>query len=585
MRKKIISYLIILSLSFMPLSLLADNSETISYLQAQEQNSWITQALAAAGVTGLDISYIDVSEQDLMPVAKYLLALAAVNSQDATTVNALITTLNGHFNNGQLGEVSQLNDDFWGLLALAAVSSTDNIESIKNFIVNNQNPDHGWSWTVNDDVSDTNDTAAAIMALLDAGVAASDSIIVNALSYLQAAQNIDGGFGYYPASESDGASTAWIIAALNKANIDPATWQVETNNPLSFLETLRQADGSFLWMSGDEQSSLLVTAYALLSLIGSTYPVNYIDLGNGQEPSGQSIRIESPENTICLADNLSAETVLDLLIVAATVCNFEYVVEETDYGPYVSSIAGIDAEGMNGWQYWVNWQGGTVSVDNYQLADGDQVLWGYGGWPMYAVKVEANLLNENDLLIQAEYFDESWQNLVGGQVLVGTETYITDANGQVAITLNQEGVYQIYAEQAEQYVRSNKEYVNIGSGISQNVDLTVDIDNEGGGGNNNVSFIVDQSAINFGELEPGQSAETILQLTNTGNIGIYLEANVAGDNVLIDFTTLDQAPWDDFAQNLNSGLTIPVSVQLTLPADIPDDGQKTGQLIFWAVAR
>ena len=550
--KKFVSFLLLVSFTVMPFSLVADNSATITYLQNQTQNSWVTQALAAANIDDLDISYIDANETALMQASKYLLAFAAMDSSDADTVNALIDTVNSYFNNNQLGEITQLNDDFWGLLALSSVSSTDNIEAIKNFIITNQNADGGWSWSTEGD-SDTNDTAAAIMALLEANVAVSDAVIVDALNYLQAHQNADGGIGYSTDSESDGASTAWVITALNKAEINPGDWNIDGNTPNLFLESLLQEDGSYLWMPSDEQGSAFVTPYALQALLGSTYPVNHINLENNETPFGKSIRIEGLENTICLADNLEAGTVLDLLVVAAAVCNFEYLVEETAYGPYVASIGGIDAEGMSGWQYWVNWEGGAVSVDTYQLVDGDQVLWGYGGWPTYAVKVEANLQNENDVLIQAQYFNETWQNLTETEVLVGSETYTTDANGQVTVTLNEDGVYPIFVEQAAQYVRSNKEYITIGNGISQTVDLTVNVNNDNGGGDDQVSFSVSQSSIDFGDLEPGQIAENILQVTNTGQVGIYMEASILGDDVLTNYTTLEQVAWPDFNQNLSSG--------------------------------
>jgi len=582
--KKVLNWFLIFSFIIAPFSLTADISATIDYLQNQTQNAWITQSLAAVDVANLDTSYIDAAEQNLMQASKYLLALAATDSQDADTVNSLAATVNSYFNNGQLGEVSQLNDDFWGLLALAAVSSTDNIPSIKNFIINNQGADGGWSWMVSGD-SDTNDTAAAAMALLDAGLTADDPVMVNALGYLQSAQNADGGFGYDLNSDSDGASTAWVVAALNKAGIEASTWQIDQTNQILFLQSLEQADGSYLWMPSDEQSSVLVTTYALLALVGSAYPVNYIDLDNNQEPNSQSIRIEGLDNTICLADNLQADTVFDLLVAAAAVCDFEYIADDSPYGIYVSSIDGLAAEGMNGWQYWVNWQPGNVGVTEYQLADGDQVIWGYGGWPMYPAKMEANLLNENDLAITAQYFNETWQPLVATEVFIGTEIYTTDANGQISVTLNNDGVYPVYVDQTEQYIRSNKEYISIGNGISRTVDLTVNIDNDPGGeGSDQVSFMVSQSNINFGELTPGQIAETIIQLTNTGDVTIYLEASVLGDDVLVANTSLDQSLWEDFNANLITGAVEPVNVRLSVPGDSAASGVQDGQLIFWAIA-
>ncbi|MBT7553007.1 hypothetical protein HN670_00890, partial [bacterium] len=92
--KKFVSFLLLVSFTVMPFSLVADNSATITYLQNQTQNSWVTQALAAANIDDLDISYIDANETALMQASKYLLAFAAMDSSDADTVNALIDTVN-----------------------------------------------------------------------------------------------------------------------------------------------------------------------------------------------------------------------------------------------------------------------------------------------------------------------------------------------------------------------------------------------------------------------------------------------------------------------------------------------------------
>ena len=104
-----------------------------------------------------------------------------------------------------------------------------------------------------------------------------------------------------------------------------------------------------------------------------------------------------------------------------------------------------------------------------------------------------------------------------------------------------------------------------------------------GGGDDLVSFSVSQSSIDFGTLRAGQSAETIINLENTGNVDIYIEASILGDNIFIDYTKLGQALWTDFNLNLATAQNRPVNVALSVPTDFTTGGQKNGQLIFWAI--
>jgi len=578
-----------LSLSFVFASVgKADMATSISYLQSQNQNAWITQALVAAEVTNPNISYIDTNTTDLMTAVKNILVLAALDSQDTETMNALLSVIQNNITENQLGSSDLLNDDFWGVMALASVGQDDYLPSLKNFILSHQNSDGGWSWSV-DGESDSNDTAAAIMALLDAGLSSSATEIVNALDYLHNTQNSDGGFAYDVDSNSDGASTAWVLSALNKLEINPSSWSIEGNNPLGFLQSLEQQDGSYLWLPSDDQGSVMVTAYSVLALSGKSYPLNYVDLSEETQISGIDLRIEGPESTVCLASNLEADNVLDLLGVGAEVCGFDYQVDNSAYGAYVSSIDGIAASGMDGWQYFVNWHSGNEAAGDYQLVSGDEVLWAYGGWPLYPAKVEVNavsLSNNESLLVSATYFDGSdWRPQAGADIHIGSEHYQANEAGQLTITMSQDGIYPVWAEMAEQYIRSNRVYVTVGNGVSETVDLSVNIENDSGGSGNDdtIAFSVSQSSINFGNMSPGQSAQTTISLLNTGSTGIYIEASIIGDSVFTNYTSLDQVAWEDYNINLSRDDSSSVNIGLDLPADIGASGQQSGQLIFWAI--
>jgi len=590
--KKVILTILALVIFVSPSLILADNSNTIAYLQSQTQNNWISQALAAAQVDNLDISYIDYQTNDLMAAAKDILTLAATNSQDGENISQLLAVIESSRNNGQFGSSDLLNDDFWAVLALASVGNLDSTDSVKNFILDNQNEDGGWSWSASG-TSDSNDTAAAIMALLDLSDNSSSPEIIDALSYLQTTQNEDGGFAYDSDSQSDGASTAWIIAALNKADIEADSWVKNEHNPISFLESLRQDNGSFLWMASDEQGSAMVTAYALLALSGASYPVNYIDIATDDNiAAGYSLRIEGPDRTVCLANHLEATTVLELLEAGSGVCGFEYTTEDSAYGVYVSSIDGIVAEGMEGWQYFVDSQSGMMSVTDYHLSDENEVLWAYGGFPFYPVSLELNDTHFDvgqSVVASFKYYDgDSWLPLPEADIVLGQDVYQADASGQFSMTMEADGAYPIFSQQTANYIRSNKEYIIVGSGVSQTVDLSVNIegdDNGGSNGDGSIAFSVDRSSIDFGTLNPGQSSDTIISITNTGDVDVYIEASVLGDAVFTDFTSLDQNIWQDYNLNLSKDSLQSVNIGLDIPSNFDSFGQKEGQLIFWGVSQ
>jgi len=234
----------------------------------------------------------------------------------------------------------------------------------------------------------------------------------------------------------------------------------------------------------------------------------------------------------------------------------------------------------------VDWQSAMVAAGDYQLTGHEEVLWGYGAWPTYPTKLELDsehVSSGASVVARTKYYDGStWQAWPQASVHFGDQTYESDSNGQLNITLTADGVYPIWAEADISHVRSDKAYLTVGSGVSQAVDLVVNIPSSGGSDEDRIAFSVSQSNINFGDLRAGQSAESILSLTNTGNVPIHVEASVLGDKVFTDSTKLNQLTWPEFNLSLNSGNSQPLTVGLSLPSNTTSTGQKTGQLIFWA---
>lgn len=54
-----------------------------------------------------------------------------------------------------------------------------------------------------------------------------------------------------------------------------------------------------------------------------------------------------------------------------------FTVEDSSYGPYLTSIEGVGAQGTSGWVYTLNGEEVTVGAGEQGLSDGDTIQWSY----------------------------------------------------------------------------------------------------------------------------------------------------------------------------------------------------------------
>ncbi|MEA3458600.1 MAG: Ig-like domain-containing protein [Candidatus Thermoplasmatota archaeon] len=84
---------------------------------------------------------------------------------------------------------------------------------------------------------------------------------------------------------------------------------------------------------------------------------------------------------------ISGTSVAAALDKASEEGEFTYTILDTWYdsfGLLIDSIDGTENQGMDGWQYWVNFPEDPIpmiSADKYQLSDNDTVYWFFGGYP------------------------------------------------------------------------------------------------------------------------------------------------------------------------------------------------------------
>ena len=73
--------------------------------------------------------------------------------------------------------------------------------------------------------------------------------------------------------------------------------------------------------------------------------------------------------------HLFSPTALGALDEASWKEDFEYEVEEGEYGLWVISINGYENEGMSGWMYKVDDEEIEIAAAKYELEDESKVLW------------------------------------------------------------------------------------------------------------------------------------------------------------------------------------------------------------------
>jgi len=82
-----------------------------------------------------------------------------------------------------------------------------------------------------------------------------------------------------------------------------------------------------------------------------------------------------------------------------------------------------------------------------------------------------------------------------------------------------------------------------------------------GGGNDFqsdlISFSVNVSgggnSFNFGDVAPGGVKSQIVSITNQGQVGLYIESAVTGDEVFRNYLDIDNVSWRNFNANLQGG--------------------------------
>ncbi len=268
-------------------------------------SAWASLAIAASGTNPQDqrvpdgksaYAYLTAQAGQLEVVPDYERALliadaAGTSPRDFGGRDLLATILGAALPDGSFpyraGEATpDVNDTSFAVLALSPVDEPEAhaaTERGAEWLIAAQNRDGSWPSACprtvprctqeGEPLGEVDATAAAIEALNAAGLGGTEAQ-QRALEWIARSQLADGGLPEYPSeSEANVASTAWVAQALWAAGQDPAAWAAPQGNPLTFMASLQQSDGSIDWRAGQSSEPVWMTAYVAPALAGRALPI------------------------------------------------------------------------------------------------------------------------------------------------------------------------------------------------------------------------------------------------------------------------------------------------------------------------
>lgn len=605
------------------LDYLSNEQNTDGSIGSFVDSAWVVMAIAAAGEDPHDwqfggnsiVDYLAANSGSASSSTDYsrmVLAIVAAG-EDPSDFGArdFLSLLEGTYDGNQLGEVTYVNDDAFGIMALISAgrdSGSSIIVDSVDFILTSQNVDGGWGFSVGGD-SDVDMTSACIMALIAAGESGSSSPITSALSYIESTQADNGGFESWGSTNAE--TDCWGISAIVAAGEDPngAGWTSEGGNtPVDDLTTYQQLGGAFYFQDSvpgawPEQT----TAKAIIALLGKWYPVVAL------EPDGVTVdvRIEGQSTTVwsgavtvdesdITATNsgtsyhLEDPTALGALDEAAQAGDFSYETTDEWGSLFVTSIDGEAGSATSAWLYRVDSASALVGAADFVINETappapphHEVLFYYvfdGNWGAQLLKVEvdnvAPAVGEQFTVTVSEYSDDpgSWSPSEGATVYAD-HSYTTGADGMVDITVDTDLTLEVYAEK-DSCIRSNRVTVTVGTGSSSmgQVSLAADIIPA-------IGLNIDPGIIDFGTLGPRDISDPqTITATNTGAWPILVTCTVTdGANGLYDEgIMLDDELWSEFSDTIIRGGANAYDCVLTVPEYYAGIGEQTGTIVFWA---
>jgi hypothetical protein len=250
-------------------------------------SSWVAIGLAAAGRNPQSVrrdghtvlEALRAQAGTLEGAGDYertMLALRACGAPVSTLAgkNLLAGLLRYRESDGSFSQ--QVNLTAFAVFALRAAgrsASDPEVRAAGAWIAHQQDADGGFNFDVRGGASDVDDTAAALQALVAAGIR-SGAGVEHAVAFVLHAQNLDGGFPEQPGGESNTQSTSWAVQGLTATgrNVE-AIHRSGSRSPLGYLQSLVAPNGSVRYSRTSAQTPVWVTAEALTALARAPFPI------------------------------------------------------------------------------------------------------------------------------------------------------------------------------------------------------------------------------------------------------------------------------------------------------------------------
>ena len=253
--------------------------------------AWAMLGLEASGRNPLDVGghtpvdYLRAHASGIRSATdleRTILALAGagVSPYDFGSRNLVAELRAARDGNGSFS--GQVNITAFAVFALRSASApAAELARSASWLQRAQNRDGGWGFRP-DAASDADSTGAVLQALAAAG--RRGSATADGVRYLRRAQLSDGGFPLASGGASNSQSTAWAVQGAVGAGTDPASIQSSGHSPLDYLAAQQASDGHYRYSQATDQTPVWVTAQALLAVNRRAFPLGRVP--RVSEPGG-----------------------------------------------------------------------------------------------------------------------------------------------------------------------------------------------------------------------------------------------------------------------------------------------------------
>lgn len=282
------------------------------------------------------------------------------------------------------GNFSTLWGDPWAMIALDLMDAKYDKEKLIHFILSKQSATGMFG-----DADATGWILTALSPYYNERQDVTDAINA-AVEYIhEYYQNNNDVPGQMFAANSNSTASIIMGLAATGENLYSTKWTTEEGNILEqFMDSYQQKNGSFWWQQEQAGAIAMSTDQSVLALStviqGESIFVQLKGHSQGlKKNTTVSVRVEGINETSYPEQDVQVETFADkptALEATKQALNDASIHFEDRHG-YISSIMGDEEasfDGWDGWQYMVNDVYPDVYADDYEIKEGDKIVWFYG---------------------------------------------------------------------------------------------------------------------------------------------------------------------------------------------------------------